>query len=306
MTRRQFLLAGTTIAAAAGAAAAGLRIPPVMAAAANSVKLGEAEVTVVSDGSLTQPMSFVLPYQTPEQIAELGITGDEFHPDCNVTVMRTPDRLVLFDAGSGPLFQNTAGKLVGNLNALGVDPAEVTDVVFTHAHPDHIWGVIDDFDELVFSEARYYVPRAEWDFWRSDGALAALPENRQNFVAGARNRFDAIEDLVTMIEPGEEVLPGVEVVGTPGHTPGHVSYMVHGGGDSVLVIGDAILNAVISFERPDWHVGPDQDPELGAKTRMALLDRIAAEKARIIGFHLPYPAIGTAERAGGVYRFVSE
>jgi glyoxylase-like metal-dependent hydrolase (beta-lactamase superfamily II) len=96
----------------------------------------------------------------------------------------------------------------------------------------------------------------------------------------------------------------VEAVSTYGHTPGHMSFMVEGGGEPVLIVGDAITNSVISFEKPDWPTGSDQDPALGAKTRTALLDRMAGDKARIIGFHFPHPAGGSVERKGSAYRFV--
>jgi len=303
LTRRGFLAGAASLGAAAG-----FGLKPAGAAGGNPLTLGDAEILAVSDGSLTLPMGFVLPEQTPEEIAAVltphGMPTDALRPDCNVTMMRTPDRLVLFDAGAGPLFQDTAGRLGDSLAEAGIDPADVTDVVFTHAHPDHIWGVIDDFDELVFSEARYHVPQAEWDFWRADETLDAMPEERKSFVVGARNRFDAIEENVTFIKPGAEVLPGVEAIDTSGHTPGHVSYMLHGGGDSLLITGDAITNVVISFEKPGWHSGTDQDREKGAATREALLSRIAADKARILGFHLPFPGMGTAEAAGSAYRFV--
>ncbi len=303
-TRREVL-------AGAGALAASsllLRGRPVFAAAPQPIMLGEAEILVLSDGHLTLPMGFALPDRDKAEIAALlephGLPTDALVPDCNVTLMRTGDRLVLFDAGSGPMFQNTAGELPASLAAAGIDPAEVTDVVFTHAHPDHLWGVLDDFEEHVFAEANYWMPQAEWDFWRADDTLALMPEERKTFVVGARNRFDAIEDRVSFLKPGDEVLPGVEAVDTSGHTPGHVSYMLHGGSESLLVTGDAITHPVISFERPDWHSGTDQDPEKGAATRKALLDRLAADKARFISFHLPHPGVGTAETAGGAYRFV--
>lgn len=263
----------------------------------------------VSDGSLVLPVDLVLPGRDradveaalgPERAASGTIT-----PDCNVTLWRTDGRTVLFDAGSGPMFMPSAGALVESLAAAGVAPEDVTDVVMTHAHPDHIWGVLDEFDDLTFAEARYHVPRAEWDFWSADETLARLPEAQHAFLAGARNRFAAIEAQTVLVAPGDEVLPGVEAVDTGGHTPGHLSYLVHAG-EPVLVVGDALSHAVVSFAYPDWRWGSDLEPDRAIATRRALLDRIATERVQIIGFHLPTPGRGRAERKGTVYRFVAD
>jgi len=303
---RRSLTRRTVLKGMAGAAA----LPLVRPAFAATHALGEAEIQILSDGNLTLPIGFVLPDRSKEEIEALfaphNMATDSLTPDCNITLYRTGDRLVLFDAGAGANFQATAGELATNLEEAGIDPADITDVVFTHAHPDHLWGVLDDFDDPLFSEAQHWVPQTEWDYWRADDTLANMPEERKTFVVGAQSRFEAIEDLVAMIKPGQEVVPGVEAVDTSGHTPGHMSYMIHGGGESVLVIGDAITNAVISFERPDWQSGSDQDREKGAATRMALLDRLAADKSRIIGFHLPHPGLGGVEKSGNAYRFVPE
>jgi len=309
-TRRAVL--GATVLGGAALAALGLgaagRPVPARAAGPARMALGDAEVTVVSDGGLVLPMSFYLPEVPAPEIAALleprGLPLDVVRPDCNLTLLRSGDRTVLFDAGAGPLFQDTAGKLPASLAAAGIDPAEVTDLCFTHAHPDHLWGVLDDFDEPVFPNARFWMGRSEWDFWRAPGTLAAMPEARQSFVVGARNRMDAIEDKVELFDAGAEVLPGIEAVGTFGHTPGHVSFMIHRG-DGLLVVGDAIANDVISFERPDWHAGSDHDPELGAATRRQLLDRLVGDRTRIVGFHLPYPGLGIVERNGAHYRFAA-
>ncbi|MEP0234260.1 MBL fold metallo-hydrolase [Roseibium sp.] len=280
------------------------------AAQANPVKLGNAEVQVLSDGNLSLPMNFVLPEQSPEEIRTLlephGLASDTYAPDCNVTLYRTGDRLVLFDVGAGANFQPSAGDLVGHLEDAGIDPTEVTDVIFTHGHPDHLWGVLDDFDDPLFSEAQYWLPQAEWDYWRADDTLANTPEERKSFVVGAQSRFDAIADQVEMIRPGMEVISGVEAIDTSGHTPGHMSYVLHGGSETMLVVGDALANAVISFEKPEWRSGADQDRDKGVATRKALLDRIAGDHTRIIGYHLSHPGIGRAERAGNAYRFVAE
>ncbi|MEP2707303.1 MAG: MBL fold metallo-hydrolase [Roseibium sp.] len=278
-------------------------------AASAPITLGDQEVTVFSDGNLSLPMNFLLPQQSAEDIEAIlsphGLPTDMATPDCNVTLLRQGDRLILFDVGAGSNFQASAGNLLSGLEDAGIDPSDVTDVIFTHAHPDHLWGILDDFDDLLYPEANLWVPQAEWDYWRADDTLSKTPEARKSFVVGAQSRFDVIEDQVQMIKPGMEVLPGIEAINTSGHTPGHMSYMIHGGGTSALVIGDAITNEVISFEKPDWVSGSDQDPEKGIQTRKSLLDRLATDQTLIIGYHLPGMGIGQVERAGSAYRFAA-
>lgn len=298
---RRTILAGSAAFAAIGAIARPAR-------AIGRLAAGDAELTVVSDGYMELPLGFAMPDAPAEALKQLlsqaGQPTDRLVNDCNVTILRRGDRIAVFDVGAGGRFLPTTGRLVDNLAEAGVDPEAVTDVIFTHAHPDHIWGVTDDFDELLFPNAEYQISQAEWDFWSSPDAVDAMPEERRNFVPGAQTRFDAIEDRVSFFKPGDSVLDGVEAVGTPGHTPGHTSFMVHGGTDPVLIAGDAVTNVVVSLGRPDWPSGADQDAELGVRTRLALLDRVATEKTRIIGFHFPHPAGGAIERAGNAYRFV--
>ena len=298
--RKMLLLMGS---GAATMAVSGLPSP---AGAIGRLASGDAEITVVSDGNLVLPASFIFP-DTPEteRTAVLSANGqptDTLSPDCNVSFVRSGDRLAVFDVGSGPHFMPTAGKLIENLSETGIDPADVTDVIFTHAHPDHLWGLTDELDELIFPNAVYRMAQVEWNFWRAADTLVKMPEDRKSFVVGAQSRMPLIEDKIELFSPGAEIFPGVEVVGTPGHTPGHVSFMVHGGSEPVLILGDVLSNAV-SFAKPDWHWGTDQDPAIGAATRKRLLDRIAAEKVRLIGFHLPHPGSGIAEAKGGAYRF---
>jgi glyoxylase-like metal-dependent hydrolase (beta-lactamase superfamily II) len=296
LTRRQF-----TIGAAALAGMASLR-SRALAAAGMPLTL--------SDGHLELPTDFVLRGISDDQLQEIGIDrgslGSTHASPCNLTLHRTPDRLVLFDAGAGSNFMPSAGKLPESLEAAGIDPGEVTDVIFTHAHPDHIWGVLDDFDELLFPNAAFHVGQTEWDYWRSDAALAEMPEDRQSFVIGARSRFEAIEDRSTLFRPGAEVIPGIEAVAAFGHTPGHCAFVLHAEGSPIMIVGDAIAHDPISFARPDLPWGADQDPETGAKTRAALLDRLASEKMRFVGFHLPNGGAGRVETQGAGYRFVPD
>ncbi len=298
---RRNLMKGT-----AALALAGLALP--QARAMGRLAVGEGELIIVSDGHMTLPLEFLFP-DLPEAelkalLAANGMPTDGYSPDCNVTFLRAGDRLAVFDVGAGPNFTPTTGRLFDNMGEAGIDPAEVTDVIFTHAHPDHLWGLFDDFDELVFPNAAYRMAEAEWDFWRAEDTLDKMPEERKSFVVGAQNRLPRIEESIRLFKPGAEVIPGVEAVDTAGHTPGHVSFMVHGGAEPVLVAGDAVTN-LASFAQPELRAGSDQEPELAAATRAKLLERLAVEKARLIGYHLPHPGAGTVERKDGAYRFVA-
>lgn len=277
--------------------------------AALAFAVGDGNLSTVSDGNLVLPLDFSYPDVPRDELIALlegnGLPTDTLAPPLNVPLLRSGNRVVLFDVGSGPNFMPSAGELGDNLASAGVDPADVTDVVFTHAHPDHLWGLIDDFDELVFANAAYHMGQAEWDYWRDPGTVDAIPEARKSFAVGAQNRLSYLEDMITLFKPGSEVVPGVEAVDTAGHTPGHMSFMLHGDGDPVLVAGDALLHQLISFEHPEWPSGSDQDPEQGVQTRLRLLDRLAADKARLTAYHLPAPGKGRVERVGGAYRYVA-
>lgn len=302
LTRRDVLLA---IAATASAG-----VSPATAYAKTVMSLGGKKLRTVSDGNLVLPISFLLP-DVPEAermaiFEEHGLDAEQLAPECNLTLLEDGDRRILFDAGSGVNFMPSAGKLPETLEAAGIAADTITDVVFTHGHPDHLWGILDDFDEIAFPEATLRFPRAEWDFWRSDSVIDRMPEGRQAFAVGAQNRLAAMEDQVELFDAGQEVAPGVEAVDTSGHTPGHTSFAVHGGGDSVMIIGDAVTNHVYSFARPEWPSGSDQDTQAGIQTRLKLLDRLATDNSTIIGFHLPNGGVGRTERDGTAYRFVQD
>lgn len=292
---------------AAVAAALGHNVTAI-AAPAHRLTVGAFELTVVSDGHLVLPTSFLAP-DVPEAdratiLAESGETGAEFNSPTNCTLIRAGRELILVDTGSGPHFMPSAGKLADNLAAAGIDRDAITMVVYTHGHPDHLWGVVDDFDEPVFARARYVVAAAEWDFWHGANALSGLPADRAGFVTGARRSYAHIKDKVRMVKPGDDVVTGIRVLATLGHTQGHVSLEV-AGGDGLVIGGDALTHPLISFRHPEWRPQSDHVPDLAAATRARLLDRLATERTKLIGFHLPWPGVGTVERKDRAYRFVA-
>ena len=303
LSRRRFLASSAAVGALARGGFAFAAAPPV------HFRHGAFEVTVVSDGHLVLPTSFLAPGAPEPERAEIlkaaGELGEQYQSPTNITLIRTATDLILVDMGSGDRFMPTAGKLWDNLKAGGIDKDRITKVVFTHGHPDHLWGAVDDLDDPMLPNAKFYVGAAEWDFWHGDDATRGLPAERAGFVTGARRNYAKIKDRVMMLEAGAEIVPGIQVIATPGHTQGHVSLALAGGG-GLIVAGDAITHPLISFRHPEWRTQADHVPDQAAATRARLLDRLATDKSKLVGFHLPYPGIGIVERAGTAYRFVAQ
>ena len=302
ITRRTFLASGSVA----------LGTLPFIAATTSfahaKLEIGSKRIETISDGKLIMPGSFghgTMPEQELSAILnKYGIPAKEIHRDCNMTLVRDGKRTILFDVGAGNNFMPTAGKSLEALEALDLTPEDVTHVIFTHAHPDHLWGLLDDFDDPVYPEATYMIGQTEWDYWMDEKTVDTIGQARQSFAVGARNRLETIEDNVTLFKDGEEILPGIAARATFGHTPGHMAFEIRDGSNSAMVVGDAIGDHYIAFEKPSWHAGMDQDPESGAQTRIALLDQITNENMQLIGFHLPDGGIGRAERSGDGYKFV--
>jgi glyoxylase-like metal-dependent hydrolase (beta-lactamase superfamily II) len=281
---------------------------PAFAAAPYSFKHGRFEVTVVSDGHLTLPVSMLAPTAPQAERAALlaaaGQTAEQYDSPTNITLLRTASDLILVDMGSGDRFMPSAGKLWDNLKAAGVDKTKITKVIFTHGHPDHLWGTVDDLDDVVLPDAIFYVGAPEWDFWHGDNATRGLPEERAGFVTGARRNYAAIKSKVKMYKAGDDIVTGLRAIATPGHTQGHMSLEL-AGSESLIVGGDVLTHPLISFAHPEWRPTADHVPDVAVETRKRLLDRMATDQSKLIGFHLPYPGVGTVERKDGTYRFVA-
>ncbi|MFK7875605.1 MAG: MBL fold metallo-hydrolase [Paracoccaceae bacterium] len=272
------------------------------------LSIGDIRLDVVSDGSLTLPGGFIfdpMPKdELPPILDKFGLSSEVLEPPCNVTLMRHGDRTVLFDVGSGPDFAPNSGVLLDSLEALGVAPEDITDVVFTHAHPDHLWGLLDDFDDPLFTQATYMIGKTEWDYWMDPNTVTAIGEARASFAVGAKRRLEMIEDAITFFKDGDEILPGVAARATFGHTPGHMALEVRRGTDAVMILGDCIGNHHVAFEKPDWQSGSDQDQNMAAQTRLRLMDQLAHEKTRVIGYHLPGNGTGYVEKTASGYAFI--
>ncbi|HRO14815.1 MAG TPA: MBL fold metallo-hydrolase, partial [Paracoccus sp. (in: a-proteobacteria)] len=237
MLTRRLVLAGS----AALAAGAMLPLSARRVWAVTTFRAGDVQVDSVSDGHLEFPADFVLGALPADErddlIARFDLPTDRVESPLNVTLLRQGGRTILFDVGSGPDFMPTAGKLIEALDAIGVQPDDVTDVIFTHGHPDHLWGLLDEFDEPAFPDARLAMGQAEFDYWTDPATAETIGEERLSFAAGAMRRLSTVADRVERFADGDEVAPGVRAVSTPGHTPGHMSFALGSAQAGLFVIG---------------------------------------------------------------------
>ena len=219
--RRQML------ALSAGAAASPL-LPTsgwAMGSKTYSSKIEDVELTVLSDGHLTLPSAALAPH-VPKEVFEdflnkaMGSAPETVRAGTNHALLRASDDLILVDSGSGNKYEPTAGKLMDNLKMNGVDPKAITKVVFTHTHPDHIWGTLLDDGALALPNADYYVGETEFGFWTDPAAEAMLPGDFKAFAIGARRDLLAVQDRLKLVKEGDTIASGISIIDSPGHTPG--------------------------------------------------------------------------------------
>ncbi|MEO9648541.1 MAG: MBL fold metallo-hydrolase [Roseobacter sp.] len=274
-------------------------------------RVGELLGTVVSDGILplgepTGSFSGPSKNELQEMLTRNFLSTDNAILEQNILVLDSGEQRILFDTGMGTseMFGTTTGKLNANLAAAGIDAASITAIVCTHAHSDHVWGIMSDAGAPNFPNAQIWISEADFDFWTDESKLSVTdPAWMGAFVEGARRNLMPNQDRMKFFKDGEEFLPGIQAMSTPGHTVGHTSFIVTSGNDSMAVIGDLTHHHVILMEKPLTEFAFDTDPALSAQTRVRALDMIAAQRLPIIAYHFPWPGIGHVEKVGEGFRY---
>jgi glyoxylase-like metal-dependent hydrolase (beta-lactamase superfamily II) len=269
---------------------------------------GQFEITVVSDGYITVPIEIVAPEGSPEERNDIltrtgNLKAGLVESKTNIPVVRSGDDLIIVDIGSGDKYQPSDGRLSTNLKAAGINAAGITKVVFTHAHPDHVWGTLTESGKLRFPNATYYVGAAEWNFWMDPDYSNNMPAVLHEFAESAQRDLGAIKDRVVMLKPGVDIVTGLRALDTAGHTPGHLSLEM-AGGEGLIITADAATNEIASFQHPKAVFGYDTIPDLAIRNRARLIERAATDQIKLLGYHWTYPGVGFAERKGNGYRYV--
>jgi glyoxylase-like metal-dependent hydrolase (beta-lactamase superfamily II) len=319
---RRGLLAGSAALAAtglplAGSSRAAAPLAGKQAPGFYRYKVGDFEVSVISDGALRFPVEgFVTNASTDQVKAALTAafrSTDGLAVPFTPIVVNTGAKLILIDTGLGDAAvertKGTAGQFAANLKAAGLDRGDIDAVVISHFHVDHVDGLLTADNKPAFPNAEIFVPAAELKYWMDDGEMSRAPKGRiEGLFKNTRRIIGALSGKVTPFEagndvvPGNEVVPGLTAVATPGHTVGHTSFVLSSSGKSVFVQGDVAHIPVLFVENPGWHAAIDQDPVMAEATRRRIYDMLVAEKMLVQGFHFPFPALAHVERTANGYR----
>jgi glyoxylase-like metal-dependent hydrolase (beta-lactamase superfamily II) len=272
-------------------------------------KVGSIEVTAVYDGIWRKPHdpTFIKNASIEETKAALAAAGltTEFMPiPLTVIVLKIGDKHIMVDAGSGVgQWQANATNLPANMKAAGIDRNQISTILVSHFHPDHVWGLMEKGTNApVFPNAELIVNSSEYKWWTEPGRVEKLAEGRQ--AAGKRigDNFPTWKNW-KLVEDNAEVAPGVRLLSAVGHTPGHSAFLVTSGRDQLMVSNDAMYVPALLAPHPDWQGAYDQDGPAAVATRRKLIDRVIADKMMICGAHFPFPGAGVFAKDGNAYAF---
>ena len=278
---------------AARPALAGGHAAPVQNAIQNTFALGDFQVSTLLAGTRTvEDIQTIFGTNvSPEEFAAVSaqnfIPADKSQFFFTPTVVRTGSDVVLFDTGL------SAAGTTAALEAAGIAPADVTVVVITHMHGDHVGGMTDDAGNLTYPNARYVTGQVEFDHWNGT--------DNETFAAKVKPFADRFE----FIGDGASVASGITGMAAFGHTPGHMIYMLDSGGEQILLMADMANHYVWSLAYPEWEVRFDADKAAAAETRKKVLGMVAADRIPLIGYHMPFPGMGFVETRGeGGFKYV--
>jgi glyoxylase-like metal-dependent hydrolase (beta-lactamase superfamily II) len=272
-------------------------------------KVGSIEVTAVYDGIWRKPhdptfIKNATVEDTKEALAKAGLTTEFMPIPLTVVMLKIGDKYVMIDSGSGVgQWQANATNLPSNMKAAGIDRGQISTILVSHFHPDHVWGLMEKgTNAAVFPNAELIVSSTEYKWWTEPGRVEKLPEGRRPAGKRIGDVFPTWKNW-KLVEDNAEVAPGVRLLAAPGHTPGHSAFLVTSGKDQLMVSNDAMYVPALLAPHPDWQGAYDQDGATAVTTRRKLMDRVIADKMMVCGAHFPFPGRGTFTKDGDAYAF---
>jgi glyoxylase-like metal-dependent hydrolase (beta-lactamase superfamily II) len=269
-------------------------------------KVGGADVTALYDGIWEKPHdpAFIANASVDDvkgAMTKAGLPADFGSIPFTVVVVRNGGKTVLCDSGTGGQVQPTAGKMMANMKAAGIDPATIDTIFISHCHPDHIFGLMEkDTNKPVFPNAEIVISDVEYKFWTDPAVIDRLPEARKGLARRIQAVFPTWKNI-RQVSGEPEVAPGIRFVSAPGHTPGHRAFHLASGASELMISNDTAYVPALVVANPGWHGQYDQDAATAEASRRKLLDRVIADKVMICGYHFPFPGAGTVAKDGAGY-----
>jgi glyoxylase-like metal-dependent hydrolase (beta-lactamase superfamily II) len=269
-------------------------------------KVGSAEVTAIYDGiwEKAHDPAFIANASVDDVKAAMmkaGLSPDFVSIPFTVAVVKTGGKTILCDSGTGGQVQPTAGKLMTNMKAAGIDPTKIETILISHFHPDHIFGLMEkDTNKPVYPNAEIIVSDVEYKFWTDPAVIDRLPEARKGLARRIQAVFPTWKNI-RQVSGEPEVAPGIRFVSAPGHTPGHRAFHLSSGSSQLMISNDTAYVPALVVANPGWHGQYDQDATTAEASRRKLLDRVIADKVQICGYHFPFPGAGMIQKDGEGY-----
>ncbi len=272
----------------------------------HSIRVGDITVTALNDGQFQASTAIVNGVAEDQAAAAEAAAFRVLPPRITISsyLLEIGGKKVLVDTGCGTAFGPAMGRARGKLDTLGIKPADIAAVLVTHAHVDHVSGLVDGDGKPWYPNAEIIINGLETAFWLDDARAAAAPEAEKGNFAIAQGALRPYAARTRTVAHGQEGLPGITCHHLPGHTPGHSGWLIASGQESLFIWGDVVHLPGIQFALPQAGLAFDTDSDQARSTRARALDMAAADKLLVAGMHLDFPSFGHVVRAGGAYAFV--
>ena len=283
------------------------------------IMLGELEIIIISDGHILEKT--VQPFIAPRgPAAEVkALLEKHFRPTdsvdlaMNLMLVRSGKRVYLLDTGMGMFADRNTGLLLKSMQAVDIKPEQITDIIISHAHPDHIGGVVNKDGVLRFPKANIYLSKTEHDFWMKasmadfqNSPLKNEPAFLDMFIPAVRKILSSIKPQLRFLDFSQKLDNIFTFQPAPGHTPGLIMTTINAGDEKLMYIADLIHSDAVLFEHPEWGFSGDTDLDLAIESRVKLLDQLAATRTRTFAYHLPWPGLGHVRKKEIGFEWVPE